>query len=392
MTNQNNIFTPIQDILNEMVDTQFAAGGNCLVFVDGNIQCYCESGFRDLENQLPIQRDTIFRLYSMSKPMTAAAVMILVQEGKIDLLAPVSDYIEEFANPQVCTPSGLRPAKREVGIQDLLNMTSGYTYEGTDNQTQKETGELIEQIKSRMEYENALSTIEIAKRLGKIPLSFDPGTEFLYGMSADILGAIIEVVSGQKFSDFLRDRIWNPLGMYDTGFYVPEEKQNRLATVYTHENGALKPFYQPHLGISNDMKNPPTFESGGAGLVSTLDDYLKFCRMLLNQGTLDGVQILSSNMVDFLTRTSITDKQRRGLDSWDSLGGYSYGNLMRIMTHPEQASTLASYGEYGWDGWLGPYMAVVPQKKMIILLMEQLTGAGTTSFTRRIRNIVFSNI
>ena len=213
-----------------------------------------------------------------------------------------------------------------------------------------------------------------------------------YGLSADILAAVIEAVSGKRFSEFLRERIWEPLGMNDTGFFVPEEKQDRLAKTYSMEKDGLQLYTVNHLGISVDMKRDPAYEAGGAGLTTTIDDWLRFCRMLLNGGALEGVRILTEPMVHFLTNTTITEEQRQGMKGWDTLAGYTYGNLMRNLVEPEHAATLGSRGEYGWDGWLGPYMSVAPEKNLIILVMEQLTGAGTSTHTRRIRNVVYSEI
>lgn len=385
-------FPAIQDILNEMTEAEEAAGGCCLIYQGGRECCYYEAGYADIETKAPLRRDTIFRLYSMSKPMTAAAAVLLMQEGKLDITSPVSSFIPSFSNPMVASGRTLEPAKREVKVQDLLNMTSGYSYEGEENVTQLLTKELVEEIQERMYGENPLSTLEIAERLGKIPLAFHPGERFLYGMSADILGAVIEVVSGKRLGEFLKERIWEPLGMNDTGFYVPPEKKHRLAQTYCMDKGKLTLYTGSRLGIFNRMEKPPAFESGGAGLASTIDDYLKFCRMLLNGGTLEGHVILKKPAVEFLTRTTITKKQRRGMECWEALNGYSYGNLMRILTKPQYASTFGSKGEYGWDGWLGPYMSVAPDKELIILVMEQLTGAGDSVYTRRIRNVVYSEV
>ena len=384
-------FSQIQDILNEMVSKEAVSGVNCLIFKDEN-KFYYQSGYADIENQIVMKRDTIFRLYSMSKPMTAAAVMLLVQDGKLDIASPVSDYIPSFLNPVFCEGEHQKLANREVSIKDLLNMTAGCSYDGNENLTQKLTGELIEEIKAKMESENALNTQTIAERLGKIPLAFEPGTEFLYGMSADILGAIIENVSGKKFSEFLKERIWEPLGMENTGFYVPDSKQGRLAKVYKKEQDGLHLYEEPNLGVSNKMNIPPVFESGGAGLVSTVDDWSKFCEMLLNQGSYHDIRIFSPGIVRFLTESVVTEKQRSGLKNWDYLQGYSYGNLMRVLTNPEQAVTLGQKGEYGWDGWLGAYMTIDPVDNMYIIVMMQLVDAGTTTYTRRIRNVVFSKI
>ena len=390
--NMKELSQKLERLIETAVEKEEIAGANIVVIRDGQEMAFAADGYADIEAGKKYERDTIARLYSMTKPMTAVGAMLLVQDGKLDLLAPVSRFLPSFGNPQVSENGKLRPALREIQVRDLLNMTSGCSYNGDANQTEVETTSLIEEIKSRMDGENPLSTREIAERLGKIPLAFDPGTTFRYGMSADILGAVIEVVSGKRFGEFLKERIFEPLGMVDTGFFVPPEKQSRLAQTYEQQKDGLHLYTGCHLGISSRMEREPAYEAGGAGLVTTVDDWLKFCRMLLNKGTLDGVRILTEPMVDFLAEGVITEEQRKGMRGWEELAGYSYGNLMRKLTEPEHAATLGSYGEYGWDGWLGPYMSVAPGKDLIILVMEQLTGAGTSTYTRRIRNIVYSEI
>lgn len=381
----------IMSICREAVSSGETAGCSILIGRDGREVLYFGAGDADREAKKPIRRDTIFRLYSMSKPLTGVAVMLLMQDGKLDLNDPVERYIPTFANPKVCENGKIRDAKYSVRIFNLLNMTSGLSYDGHSNETEGRTSSLIEKIKADMSTGSAMTTQEIAMELGRIPLSFDPGERFQYGMSADVLGAVVEKVSGESFGDFLKERLLDPLGMKDTGFWVPETKRERLAATYEYQDGKLIRFEMPHLGISVTMDRKPAFESGGAGLVSTVDDWAKFCEMLVNGGTFGDQQILCPGIHNYFTTETITEKQSVGLESWDSLYGYSYGNLMRKMIHPELASSLSSYGEYGWDGWLGTYMSVVPEYNMYIIYMEQRTGAGTTRWVREIRNCIFEN-
>ena len=380
----------IDNILKEMTDTGYVSGVNCLITHEGKEVYYGESGVRDLESSDKFDRTTIVRLYSMSKPITAVAVYILIDEGKIDLLDPIEKYLPGFAEHY--TQDGWRkmPTKYSVTIKDLLNMTSGVSYPGDGNPAEARSNDLMNTIIANMDKATALSTVDIANKMGTHPLAFEPGEKWQYGFSADILGALVEVVSNMSFGDFLKERIFNPLGMLDTDFYVPEDKQNRLAKVYD-DSGKLKLFTYPNLGISNDMKNKPKFESGGAGLVSTVDDYTKFCLMLLNNGELNGVRILSKKAVEKLTSGGITPKQRQAMD-WESLQGYTYGNLLRVLTNLEQFNGLGEIGEYGWDGWLGAYMSNDPVNNISIVLLIQRTNAGTTDYTRKIRNVLYSNL
>lgn len=362
----------IKKRLQQVMDASVAKGETpgCLLMVikDGEEQVYLESGYADIEAKKPVSRDNIFRLYSMSKPITATAMMILVERGIVDLADPVSKYLPGFRNPVVCTADGkIEKAKREILLEDIMNMTSGLTYGGT------------------------ISTVEFANRLGKVPLLYQPGQSWSYGTSADVVGAVIEVASGMRFGDFLKKEIFEPLGMNDTDFWVPAEKQDRLAKVYDCREGQPSVRYlDNNLGIQNDMAYRPAYEAGGAGLASTIDDYAKFTQMLLNSGTYNGVQILRPATVKFLGGHTLSAVQQAGFDNWIGLEGFSYGNLMRVLVDPTRAVTLGSKGEFGWDGWLGCYMEVVPEQNMTFLMMTQKKDAGTYTLSRKIRNIIFS--
>lgn len=380
----------LQELLQEMVSTGFISGVNCLVLQDGREQCYYEAGLRDIAGSLPMTRDTIFRMYSMTKPITSAAVMMLLEEGKIDLLDPVSKFLSGFQNQHVIVNGMPVPVNHPVTIQNLLNMTSGLVYIGEGNPAEVRTEALLEEVKDKLLSEHPLSTLEIMNRLGQIPLAFFPGERWQYGMSADVLGAVIEVVSGMPFGEFLSERIFKPLSMKDTGFYVPAKKQNRLAKVYQETGNGLEECHISHLGIQNRMALPPAYESGGAGLVSTIDDYARFTQMLLNGGTYDGVTLLSPQTTAFMTTAHLTPAQQEYVDTWESLPGYTYANLLRIMKDPEAAVSISSKGEYGWDGWLGTYMMNDPAHKLTFLIMHQKTDSGTTAYTRRMRNVLFS--
>ena len=380
----------IQGILQEMTDKAYVSGVSCLVIQQGEEQCYYEAGYRDIMAELKMTRDTIHRLYSMSKPVTAAAVMILLEEGKLDLLDPVSEYLPGFRNQYVIDRGVIVPVKQPVTVQHLLNMTSGVAYPGEGNPAEIRSERLIEEVKSRMFTKEALTTVEIANRAGKLPLAFMPGTTWQYGFSADILGAVVETVSGKRFGEFLAERIFEPLGMRDTAFYVPGDKQSRLAKVYRDGEHGLVEETGYNLAIQNKMELPPAFESGGAGLCSTIDDYARFARMLMNGGEYGGARILSPRTVDFMTTAHVTPAQQKGVETWESLAGYTYGNLMRIMTDPGAAVGMGSTGEYGWDGWLGTYMMNDPAHGLTLLIMHQKVDSGTTAYTRKIRNVMFA--
>lgn len=387
----------IKERLQQVMDASVAKGETpgCLLMVikDGEEQVYLESGYADIEAKKPVSREDIFRLYSMSKPITAAAMMILVERGVVDLAEPVSKYLSGFRDQIVRSADGrTEKPDHEVLLEDLMNMTSGLTYGGM-NETGRLTDALFEEVIRGIEEENGgtIGTVEFANRLGKIPLLYQPGQSWSYGTSADVIGAVIEVASGMRFGDFLKKEIFEPLGMWDTDFWVPAEKQSRLEKVYDCQEGQPPVRYtENNLGIQNDMAYRPAYEAGGAGLASTIDDYAKFAQMLLNGGTYNGAQILRPATVKFLGSHTLSAAQQAGFDNWIGLEGFSYGNLMRVLVDPTRAVTLGSKGEFGWDGWLGCYMEVVPEKHMTFLMMTQKKDTGTYTLSRKIRNIVFS--
>ena len=382
----------IRAALREEIDNNGIAGGNMLVIHKGEEIFYHEDGYADMENGVPIRRDTIFRLYSMTKPVTSAAVMILLERGKIDLYEPVSIYLEGFKDQVVAKGDGtVVPVEREMIIKDLLAMTSGLVYGGEDR-AGLDTGDLFGEIDKRLFSENPMSTLEAMNKLGRWALAYQPGAYWQYGTSADVLGAVVEVVSGMNFSEFLEKEIFKPLGMRDTGFWVPEETRHRLAKAYENDGkGGLIPYTGNNLGIISHMDRKPVFESGGAGLVSTIDDYVRFAKMLLNEGELDGVRILRPRTVRYMTSGTLNAVQQKGFDTWATLCGHSYGNLMRVMTDCSKAGDIGSPGEYGWDGWMGVYFCNCPADKLTFLFMIQKTDAGTTPLVRKLRNIILSS-
>ncbi len=378
----------LQVLMDQAVEKQQIAGMNMMVVQNGQEVLYLESGFADRAKQKEIKRDTIFRLFSLTKPVTAAAVMLLFQRGALDLADPVSKYIPGFADQKVSVTGGLEPVWHQVTIYHLLSMTGGLTYGGNSSATEYAIGNVLEEQMVRMNTDHPMTTMELADRIGRCPLEFQPGARWKYGVSADILAAVVEKVSGMKYSEFLQKEIFEPLGMKDTGFYVPKEKLDRLAEAYEETKEGIKEFREDSLGIHMAMDVPPAYEAGGAGLVSTIDDYSRFAAMLLNQGTFNGKQILFPETVKYMTTRRLFPEQQEWFDKWWEMNGFSYGNLMRVMTDPWKAPFAAREGEYGWDGWLGCYFSNLPKENMTILMMMQKKDAGTFELTRRLRNVM----
>lgn len=393
----NKALQCIQPLLDEYTQKKYVAGVNVLLYKDNKELGYWQSGYADIENGKKYQRDTICRMYSMSKTVTAAAAFKLIEQGKLELGQQLKDILPEFAEVTVCTDTGRKgnphPATRPILIQDLLNMTSGYGYgaywEGS-TYGEHETSKLIEELNNDVAGPNKITTQEFAKRIAKIPLNFEPGTDYQYGYSADILGAVIEKVSGKKFSDYLIENIFTPVGMNDTAFYVPQQKHSRLSKIY---RTGLEEFTGCNLGVGYKMENPPSFESGGAGLCSTVDDYMKFGLMLLNKGKLDNTQVLQPFTIDFMTTAKLRDDiQQKFNIKMEHLSGYTYCNLLRIANEPGKCKALTSKGEYGWDGWLGPYLGIDPANNLVLVMTMQKVDAGTWELTRKVKNVVYSSL
>lgn len=381
-----NIQQRVQACLDQAIANHECAGITVLVRKAGEDKLFAAAGHADAASAAAIRRDHIFRLYSQSKPITAAAAMLLMERGQLDLMDPVEKFLPGFHGQKVCTVTGLVPAQRPMWVMDLLGMTGGTAYPDGDEAGQY-AARLFEENQERMRKGQGMSTVEFCNRMGELPLTFHPGSHFRYSTCADILGAVIEVASGKPFEDFLQDEFFTPLGMKDTGFWVPEEKHDRLVTCYQRVPGGLIPFDQLHLAVG-DYSRKPAFCSGGAGLVSTLDDYAAFADMLLNEGEYQGKRILSPATVRYMTSPQMGPATQR--DMWDSLEGFSYGKLMRVCVEPGRWAGLTRLGEYGWDGWLGSYFANFPTEKMTILSMQNTTDTGTASVVRKVRNAVLA--
>lgn len=292
-------------------DPDCNVGAAICIIKDGKEVYRNEYGEADKENHIPMERNSIFRCYSMTKPVTAVAVMTLVEKGIIALSDPVSNFIPSFKNQTVLTEKGYVPAKREVVIQDLLNMTAGLTYPDASFPAGKEMQNMIDKYYADVEAGNPISTYDLAVLIGEQPLEFQPGEGWRYSFCADVLGAVIEVVTGKTYGEYLKETIFEPLGMTETDFYVPIEKQNRFMQNYQYmpETQTMEPCTWQHLGLTYMHKKKPLFESGGAGLVSTIDDYSKFVNMMLGKGTLGNVRILGRKTVEIMTRNNLTPKR-----------------------------------------------------------------------------------
>lgn len=377
----------IDNIIRQAVENGESVGSGCLVFKNGKEIYSGFFGSACRENNTPMKRDTICRLFSLTKPVTSAASMILIDKGILSPDDPVSKFFPEYAVLNYVDENNeIQPCDIELKISHLLNMTSGIPYANNWGISVCAAAKIFDSIEEGYSSGNPLSTNEICRRAASIPLMFRPGEKWDYGISADIMGGIIEEVSGMKYSEFLKKNIFTPLDMNDTGFYVPEEKLDRFSALYSWQENGLERDFNNHLGLT-DYKNPPSFESGGAGLVSTIDDYSKFARLLANGGEYNGVRLFSKNTFDFMVTPQLSKKQLSGM--WDRLDGYNYSNFIRILEDADLSQLKTVKGEFGWDGWTGTFFAADPDNNITILYFTQISGAGTTPQAEKICKTVY---
>ncbi|MBS5081891.1 MAG: serine hydrolase domain-containing protein [Clostridiales bacterium] len=350
-----------------------------------------QNGLPVFEHAYGYPAETIYRLYSLSKPVAAVAAMLLVEQGKLDLLSPVSEFLEEFQEMKVWTPKGLVALERPVRVRELLNMTAGIVYPDEDGPG-RFMQEAFDDIQRRADTEEGYSTREVMSIIAGQPLAFQPGENFRYGLCADVLGGVIEVITGQKLSAFYQENIFDKLDMEDTGFFVPRGKQKRLAELYckkeTPEGTVLLPDGNRHLGLGYGLV-PPAFESAGAGLYATLEDYSHFANMLAAKGVYKNRRILSEKTVEMLGVNQLGERQRQELcKSFIHLRGFGYGNLMRIHMEPGISGMNAPAGEFGWDGWSGPYCSIDLASQQVVLYMTQISAYSGWELLGKIKNIV----
>lgn len=372
-------------VMQESVAKKEIAGGIMYIARNGQMVKLQAYGMQDIEAGKPMPTDAIFRIASMSKAVTTVAVMMLYEEGKFMLHDPVSKYIPAFANSVVAVPPpagsapGVKyvtvPAKRSIQIRDLLTHTAGLTYGD---------GLAIEDYKKANLYywyfANHDETIgEAINRLAKLPLHGQPGESWQYGFSTDVLGYLVEVVSGMPLDKFVEERICRPLKMKDTCFFLPPEKASRLAPVYGLENGKL--VLEETSAKTDYIQGPRKCFSGGAGLLSTANDYGRLLQMLLNSGELDGVRLLSPKTVELMHQNHIGDKYRRDTDGF-GLGFWVNGDLGFY-------GELGSEGAYGWGSAYYPQYFVDPKEKLVAFFMTQLRPAGNCTLNQRFKVLTY---
>ena len=346
-------------------------------------------GMQDKAMGVPMKIDSIFRAYSMTKPVVSVATLMLLEEGRLTLNEPISKYLPEFKEMKVgveatdastgATSFSTVPAKRAITVQDLLRHTSGIPY-GVFTPVRYHVQKLYKEADL---FNPALTSDAFSKKVAQLPLAFEPGTAWEYGHSSDILGRVVEVASGQSLDLFLRERIFEPLKMPDTAFHVPPEKHSRIA-----QNQV-----DPALGKPADMLDvtkPPAMYAGGHGLVTTAADYLRFAQMLANGGELDGARILGPKTVAFMTADHIGDKISQG-GFWIPGPGYGFGLGFAVRKDTGLSQWPSTVGEFNWGGYAGTAFWVDPKEQLVPVMMMQ-APEQRTQYRLLLRSLVYQSL
>lgn len=355
----------IAPVMQQYIDDGKLAGLATFVARKGQIVHHETYGMADIAAKKPITRETIFRIYSMTKPVTAVAAMILYEEGKLSLKDPVSKHIPAFKNLKVFAGGTmanpvLEDPKEEMRIIDLIRHTAGFTY--------TRGGTAVDSLYREKAIFHLDDSLEgMINKLAEIPLLYQPGTKYHYSVSIDVLGYVVQVVSGIPFDQFMRERIFQPLKMKDTGFYVPAEKIHRFATRYQlTKDDPLVVGDHPDKSDFGKKSNTPY---GGGGLVSTIADYFRFAQMILNKGELDGVRILSRKTVEYMLLDHLPEGERVG-------PGFGMGIGFGILTDPVEYGRMSTTGSARWSGAANTFFWIDPQEELIFMVWTQLFPYG----------------
>jgi CubicO group peptidase (beta-lactamase class C family) len=350
----------LRGVLQSHIDSGRIPGAIAVVALGGHVELFDTLGQGDAAAGAPMKDDSIFRIYSMTKPIVSLAALMLAEEGTLPLGDPVAKYLPEFAGQQVAVEQSdavrLEPARREATVHDLLRHTAGMTYEflGTSAvQLQYDAVDIVNRSRTNAEFCKVLATL---------PLAHHPGSRWHYSRATDVLGALLEVVSGQPLGTLLRERILQPLGMNDTAFSVPQEQWHRIAEPFANDPETGEPI------VMMDAREVPALESGGGGLLSTAGDYIRFLRFMRNRGTLEGTRLVSRKTIEWMTSDHLGAIPTEG----DLLlPGYGFGLGFAVRTHAGLAPQPGSVGQYFWSGIGGTSFFVDPTEDLFAMLLTQ---------------------
>lgn len=378
------------------VDAGKLPGATVCVMRRGELAFAETYGKMDVERNKPMRPDTIVRIYSMTKPLTSTAIMMLYEEGRFQLDDPISKFIPAFANQRVFMGGSrgkmdLVPAERDITFRDLLSHTSGLTYGMMEANA---VDALYRAKEGGVDFQTSTSTLrEVVENAAKLPLIAQPGKAWNYSISTDVLGYLVEVISGMPFEKFLVEKVIKPLGMVDTDFYVPKEKHDRLAANYTAgRDGKLQLIDDP---AKSRYLAPRTVNSGGGGLAGTAADYLRFCKFMLNKGELDGVRLLGRKTVELMTTNHLKgDMGDMGAPrfSESTYLGIGFGLGFSVMLDPAKAQIVGTPGEFAWGGAASTAFWCDPKEDMAVVLLTQLMPSSTYPLRRELRVLTYQAI
>lgn len=365
-------FLIAENKIKELIEKEFFRGAVFTVYKDKKELFTKTFGYNDFENKILLKEDNIFQGYSMTKPLTVLGFLILMQEGKISLMDRLCKYFPEFENMEMLDPEDeTKTIKCETPImmKHLLTMTSGFTYFGNKNKTQIETGKLLQKVFQKKADGTYYSLEETMKELSHIPLMFEPGTSWKYGVSLDVMGAVIEKVSGKSFREFMKENIFEPIGMKDTDFYLLDATRKTFVNQWSYENDKntlVK--WSEFKQLMQTIDKPPTASFGGSGIFTTAKDYSKFLNVLLDGKTIEGKEIIKKEYLDLMKKDQLSFFGVQKDFKWTLTEGYSYGFGVRVRVNNEQWPQT-EVGEFGWDGLLGSTGLVDPKQNLTMCLM-----------------------
>jgi len=379
----------LDERMQEMIDKNQLPGCVTLVIRDGKMVHFSALGFRDKETKAPMQKDSMFRIASQTKAIVSTAVMMLQEDGLLNINDPVGKYMPEFQQTNVFQPKeggyDIVPAKRPITIRDLLTHTSGVSYGyGPEEDFWKKAG-----IQNWYFADRDEPIRDVVRRMAGLPFQAQPGEKWIYGYNTDILGALVEVVSGEPLNVFLKSRVFDPIGMGDTHFFLPDYKASRLATVYSYENGKLTraPDKGGSVSQGDYVEGPCKCFSGGAGLVSTARDYAAFLEMFADNGVSNGVRLLSRKSVELMRMNHLSPDVSY---AWGKGTGFGLG--FSVVTDVGQRGDLGSPGEYGWGGAYHSSYWVDPVEKLVIVYFTQVIPAQNLNDHQLLRNLIYQAI
>jgi CubicO group peptidase (beta-lactamase class C family) len=374
----------IDALAQRYVDEGKLAGLVTLVARQGRVVHLGTCGVQDLVTGRPMQSDTIFRIYSMTKPITTVALMMLYEQGLFQLRDPVSRFLPEFKSAKVWAGQGkLVDPVREMEIYDLLKHTAGLSYGGYE-----QTGIPVDRLYDEAGLDDiGISNQEMVRRIASLPLMYQPGERWFYSVATDVVGHLVEVIAGMPLNSYFQEKILTPLGMEDTAFFVPEAKTDRFAALYgPGESVSLKLLDDPATGV---YSRPPRLLAGGHGLVSTTGDYSRFCQMLLNRGELDGIRLLGRKTIELMTINHLPESMIPIGWPPDIMHGYGFGLGFRVRVDDAQAGLLGSVGEYAWGGYASTSFFVDPREELIAVMMPQFLPSGYYPILEEFRVLVY---